>query len=615
MTPRHVAALVFALLAAALAPAPPASATVIRVPAQAPTIQQGIDAAATGDTVLVAAGNYIGPLNRELDFHGKNLIVRSDAGYAFTTIDCQLLGRGFYLHTGESSAARIEGFTVRRGLGSEPSYKGGGILCEGASPIITDCRIQQCEAFTGGGLSLTGPPTELRRCIVTNNRSELSGGGMSCDRAILIECTISQNVSGFLNAGNGGGIDNGLGLVMTDCIVAGNTSLSYGDDFASFADGGGVYVGSAAPEARLTRCTFERNSALGTNDNSFNTVQGGGAFLRAQTTTVTDCIFRENRVHCESQFNEPYGNLADGGGLACGQAVIQNCLFDQNTVTAIGGPEPNLANGGALFCGDATVIGCQFTRSAATVGGPTKGELGQDSGQGGGVSAGGHSQFLSCTFAMNSASTTGAALYIRTTGQARFDKGIVAFSSDVQAVSCGTGASVLLSCSDLFGNFGGDWTGCAAGQGSGNGNLTANPLFCNPALGNFHLDADSPCAPDHSPGKCDLIGALDVGCGVVGLPAAESAPAAPRLLVAPNPIRGTGRVEWQTGTAPPGRLLLYDPAGRMVVARELTSSTPGTAHMTWETLTGEHALPSGVYYLRLDPMPAQLKSVPVIVLR
>jgi hypothetical protein len=611
MTPRHAAALVFALFAA---PLTQAHATTIRVPAQAPTIQQGIDAAATGDTVLVAAGTYTGAQNRNLDFHGKSLVVRSQAGYSVTTIDCQLLGRGFYLHTGETSAARIEGFTIHRGLAPEPSYKGGGILCEEASPTITDCRIQECEAFNGGGLSLTGPPTELRRCIVTNNRSELNGGGMSCERATLIECTISQNVSGFLNAGYGGGIDNGLGLVMTDCIVAGNRSLSYGDDFASFADGGGVNVGSAAAEARITRCTFEGNSALGINDNSFNTVQGGGACLLAGTTMVTECIFRENRVHCESQFNEPYGNLADGGGLACGRAVIQNCLFDQNTVTAIGGPEPNLANGGALFCGDATIIGCQFTRGAATVGGPTKGKLGQDSGQGGGVSAGGHSQFLSCTFAMNSASTTGASLYIRTTGQARFDKGIIAFSSDVQAVSCGTGASVLLTCSDLFGNFGGDWTGCAAGQGSGNGNLTADPLFCNRVLGNFQLDADSPCAPDHSPGKCDLIGALGVGCGVVGLPVAESAPAVPHLSIAPNPIRGAGRVEWQTGTAP-GRLLLYDPAGRVVIARELTTSPAGATHMAWETLVGSHPLPSGVYYLRLDPMPRALSAVPVIVLR
>ena len=105
-----------------------------------------------------------------------------------------------------------------------------------------------------------------------------------------------------------------------------------------------------------------------------------------------------------------------------------------------------------------------------------------------------------------------------------------------------------------------------------------------------------------------------MGCGVVGVPVAESSPAAPRLLVAPNPIRGVGRIEWQTATAP-GRLLLYDPAGRVVIARDLTTSPAGATHMTWETLVGGRPLPSGVYYLRLDPMPRALPAVPVIVLR
>jgi hypothetical protein len=571
-----LARLVFALAAAPFAPA---SATIIRVPAQAPTIQQGIDAAATGDTVLVAPGNYIGTENRNLDFHGKDLVVRSEAGYAFTTIDCQLLGRGFHLHTGESSAARIEGFTVRRGLALEPFFTGGGILCEGASPTITDCRIQECEAHIGGGMSLSGP-IELRRCIVTNNRADRSGGGISCGIASLFECTISKNLAGFSDAGHGGGIYSGLGLVMTDCLVAENTSQSYGDDSVSFADGGGVYVGHAAAEARLTRCTFERNSALGINDDAFNQAQGGGAFLYAVQTVVVDCIFRENRVHCESQPNTPFGNFAAGGGLTCPRAVIQNCVFDQNTVSAVGGPEPNLAIGGALSGADVIAIGCQFTRGAATaVGLPERG-LTEATGQGGGVMAGGHSRFVNCTFAMNSASTAGAALYIRSIGEAAFDNGIIAFSTDAQAVSCRDSAEVVFTCSDLHGNIGGDWVGCAAGQGSGNGNFSADPLFCNPSIGNFHLDADSPCAPGNSPGDCDLIGAHGVGCGVIGVPVAESPPLVPRLVVAPNPIRGTGRVEWQTAMAP-GRLLLYDPAGRVVIARELTPSPAGATHMAW----------------------------------
>jgi hypothetical protein len=42
---------------------PPLSAAIIRVPADQPTIQAGIDVAVDGDTVLVASGLYVGPGN------------------------------------------------------------------------------------------------------------------------------------------------------------------------------------------------------------------------------------------------------------------------------------------------------------------------------------------------------------------------------------------------------------------------------------------------------------------------------------------------------------------------------------------------------------------------
>ena len=78
----------------------------------------------------------------------------------------------------------------------------------------------------------------------------------------------------------------------------------------------------------------------------------------------------------------------------------------------------------------------------------------------------------------------------------------------------------------MFGNEGGDWVGCLAGQGDVRGNFTLDPLFCdrrpsnicygNEPLGKYMLDSHSPCAADRS-GGCGLIGALPVACGTTAV--------------------------------------------------------------------------------------------------
>jgi len=82
-----------------------ASAAILHVPSQYPTIQAGIGGAVHGDTVLVANGIYTGPGNRDIDFVGKAILVTSRDGPDVTIIDCQGDSldphRGFYFHHGE----------------------------------------------------------------------------------------------------------------------------------------------------------------------------------------------------------------------------------------------------------------------------------------------------------------------------------------------------------------------------------------------------------------------------------------------------------------------------------------------------------------------------------
>src|SRR5262249_14097610 len=113
------------------------------------------------------------------------------------------------------------------------------------------------------------------------------------------------------------------------------------------------------------------------------------------------------------------------------------------------------------------------------------------------VSDGG--EILNCTFVKNLGSISLLRpLQIRNT--------VIAFNDD--AIHCMYSFGTTASCCDIFDNGSRDWAECLAGQGSINGNFSADPLFCDPQAGNLTLSAASPCA--FQPGQCGLIGALPV---------------------------------------------------------------------------------------------------------
>src|SRR5262245_28165934 len=82
-----------------------------RVPADFQTIQAAINAAANGDTVIVAPGIY----RENINFRGKLITLRSDAGPDATTIDGGATDVVVTFSTGEGASAVISGFTIRNG--------------------------------------------------------------------------------------------------------------------------------------------------------------------------------------------------------------------------------------------------------------------------------------------------------------------------------------------------------------------------------------------------------------------------------------------------------------------------------------------------------------------
>src|SRR5262245_39030996 len=133
----------------------PGLATVIQVPADYPTIQDAIDASASGDTILVAPGTYV----ENIDFLGKAITVQSTSGAALTTIDGSFGGSVVTFESGEPLQAVLDGFTIKNGWGRSLPGKGqvgGGIYCSGASPTIRNNVITTHHSFAhidrGGGL-------------------------------------------------------------------------------------------------------------------------------------------------------------------------------------------------------------------------------------------------------------------------------------------------------------------------------------------------------------------------------------------------------------------------------------------------------------------------------
>lgn len=99
------------------------------------TIQSGIDAAANGDTVLVAPGTY----HENIRFNGKAITLTSSGGAAVTFIDGGSQGglATVVFANGETSTSVISNFTIRGG--GDTIFNGtsdGGIFVNEASPII-----------------------------------------------------------------------------------------------------------------------------------------------------------------------------------------------------------------------------------------------------------------------------------------------------------------------------------------------------------------------------------------------------------------------------------------------------------------------------------------------
>jgi hypothetical protein len=218
------------------------------------TIQSGIDAANTGDTVLVAPGTYF----ENTDFLGKAITVTSSGGAASTIIDGGQKAPAVVFNTSETRASILSGFTIQHGgVFDYTVFINGGIYLLNSSPTILNNILTQNNCWTiysiesapliqGNEISATQDPDG--NCSFGGGAGIYISGNFngSSTSAMILGNTIENNVeSGLEDAGGNGGAGVavwGGSPIMMNNIIRNNASPGGSGGAINLQDGEGVAV-------------------------------------------------------------------------------------------------------------------------------------------------------------------------------------------------------------------------------------------------------------------------------------------------------------------------------------------------------------------------------------
>jgi len=210
-----------------------------------------------------------------------------------------------------------------------------------------------------------------------------------------------------------------------------------------------------------------------------NASLGGGIGCYSSSPIITNCIITGNRAYhgggidCESNSSPTIINCTIsgntgyvGGGIFCksgSSPTITNCKISGNTGTA---------HSGAIGCdsgGNPIISNCILSGNTA--------------GAGGGIYSYLSSPIITnCTISGNTATNNGGGIYCEPTSSASV-KNTILWGDVPNEIYLAAGSSITVTYSDV------DQDGY---EGS-NGNVRQDPLFVDPADGDFSLQLTSPC--------------------------------------------------------------------------------------------------------------------------
>ncbi len=323
-------------------------------PADFNNIQAAIDSANNGDIVIISPGTYSGNGNRDIDFKGKAITVRSTEPnnpniVAATIIDCN--GdwfdehRGFVFHSNEDSNSVISGLSIINGY---------------SVPFETQIDGVQAIFNEGGAVFCCQSSPIIKKCLFTNNRA-LRGGAIGCEvdaNVTIIGCEISNNIAllDFGNGGDGGGIHIHYSTaIIEDCLISNNQA---------YAAGGGIYnIGIDVNSLILKRCKIINNYA------NITASASGGGIMCYGSINIIGCLIADNT------------SKSSGGGLR-----LINEISSISECTIAGNRSQHDIGGGLCFSGDMSISNSIFWDNLA----PDGKDIGIYSGSGGGLPGQGH---------------------------------------------------------------------------------------------------------------------------------------------------------------------------------------------------------------------------------
>jgi len=300
---------------------------IIEIPADFSTIQEGINASVSGDTILVSPGSYWEETGVHINNKGLVLaslfLLTGDTTYIYSTIISSSSWNGSRaVQVNSFDTVRIIGFTIT-------DDQEGGIYCYGNTEILNNrvINIHPDPFFTsqtGIGIYAFG------NCLISDN--EISGNTMT-----VLNGSDNYYVKGAGIFASGDMIIRRNHIHNNGCNIEGQNATLLG---------GGIYCEGSCLIANniITDNYMQANSAFGLE---FDT-RGAGIYL-LDSGIVLNNLIHGNHATADAIALSLYPNAESyGGGVFCNSgALIQNNTIASNSCWASAGTDDGVASAGA----------------------------------------------------------------------------------------------------------------------------------------------------------------------------------------------------------------------------------------------------------------------------